>query len=70
MFGSRGMTYSTYVVFAMQAPRVDLCELGPLPHARAVRPRAGSAGETMLPKDEPLDVRERFLVRSEEFFRA
>jgi len=24
----------------------------------------------MLPKDEPLDVRERFLVRSEEFFRA
>ena len=54
----------------MQAPRVDLCELGPLPHARAVRPRAGSAGETMLPKDEPLDVRERFLVRSEEFFRA
>jgi len=27
-------------------------------------------GETMLLKDAPLDVRERFLVRSEEFFRA
>lgn len=26
-------------------------------------------GETMLLKDAPLDVRERFLVRSEEFFR-
>ena len=27
-------------------------------------------GETKLLKDAPLDVRERFLVRSEEFFRA
>src|SRR5438132_8417248 len=32
------MTYSTYVVFAMQAPRVDLCVAAPRAHKHEVSP--------------------------------